>query len=175
MPRYYRLAGAACIAAAAFATTSVQAQSVQQQDCRLSVYFPINVSTPNASQTTSIINFVRGARTGIIAINGYASDIGSPARNQVLSQARAANVAAVVTSTGAAVAAQGFGESGPGASNQRTDVVRDDCAAEVTDLGPGIFLAPAAGLAGLLLMLGDDSGSGSSTGSPTGTVSPTSD
>lgn len=163
MKKIFRMAGAACVAASALAATSVQAQSVQQQDCQLSVFFPINVSTPNQAQANAIAQFVRGARTDIIAINGFASDIGSPARNQVLSQARATNVAAVVTSTGARVAAQGFGESGPGAANQRTDVVRDDCADAVVDLGPGIYVAPALGLAGLLLLLGEDSGSGSST------------
>lgn len=168
MNKNYLVAGAACIAAAAIAATSVQAQSVQQQDCQLSVFFPINVSTPNQAQANAIVQFVRGARTDIIAINGFASDIGSAARNQALSQARAANVAAVVTSTGARVAAQGFGESGPGAANQRTDVVRDDCADAVVDLGPGIYIAPAVGLAGLLLLLGDDSTSSGSTTTGTG-------
>lgn len=166
MPGIHHLAGAACLAAAALAATSGHAQNVQQQDCRLSVFFPINVSTPTSSQSAAIAAFVRGAQTGIIAINGYASDIGSAERNLVLSRARAQNVAAIVTSTGAQVAAQGFGESGPGAANQRTDVVRDDCAAEAA-LGPGIYLAPVAGLAGLLLLLGDDAVStDSTTGTP---------
>lgn len=159
------LSAAACLAAA-FAASSAQAQNVQQQDCRLSVFFPTNVSSPNATQSAAIVTFVGGARTGIIAINGFASNIGSAAANLALSRARAQNVAAIVTSTGAQVAAQGFGETGPGAANQRTDVVRDDCATEAA-LGPGIYVGSALGLAGLLLLLGDDSVStGSTTGTP---------
>lgn len=167
MNTFRRLSGAALVAAGLCAASVAQAQNVQQQGCQLSVFFPINVSTPTASQSAAIANFVRGATTDIIAINGFASDIGSPGANQALSLARASNVGAVVTSTGYQVAAQGFGEAGPGPQYQRTDVVRDDCARETvataTDLGPGVFIAPA-GLGAVLLLLGDDSSSSGSTG-----------
>lgn len=174
---YKRLLSRGAIAAAALcAASAVQAQNVQQQGCQLSVFFPIGVASPNASQATAITQFVQGATTDLIAINGFASDIGSPAANQALSQSRASNVGAVVVSAGFQVAAQGFGESGPGPQFQRTDVVRDDCAEEVVqnssaNLGPGLLVAPA-GVGALLLLLGDDSSSSGSTSTGTGSTFP---
>ncbi|MCJ7871804.1 OmpA family protein [Phaeobacter sp. J2-8] len=160
---------AALIAASLHFASAASAQSVQQEGCTLSVFFPINVSTPTGSQAAAIAAFAQGAQTGIIAINGFSSSIGSPSYNQALSQARAQSVGNVVVAAGHQVAAQGFGELGPGAANQRTDVVRDDCATEVAvGSGPGVWLAPAAGL-GLLLLGGAGSSSSSSSSSTTGT------
>lgn len=170
MQNFSRLAKATALALGVALPMPVMAQSVQQDACRLSVFFPNGVSGITASQRNAITAFVQGSGDTPLSIVGYASSVGQAAANLRLSQTRASNVEGVVTSAGFGSAAQGQGEAGPGAANRRVDIVRSGCGQVVQRTsGLGAAAPAAAGGAALLLLLMGDNSSSSSTSSTSGT------
>jgi hypothetical protein len=168
--------GIACLAMlSVVAPLAASAQVVpggmyEREGCELRIFYDINVSTLTQTQVSAITEFVGASQDDLIAVRGYASNIGDPESNRALSQRRANGVAVVIEASGQDVAASAFGESGEGPYFQRTDVVRDDCAAALIEAAAPEAAAPliggrgiAAGL-GLLILLGVAGSGGSSDG-----------
>lgn len=142
---------------AVIAGSQAAAQSTQQQNCVLRVFYPNNEFRMTAAQQSAVGAFVQGSAASTVRVIGYASDVGAAARNQTLSDNRARVAAGVVQTANPSVrieVVRGAGESGAGAANRRVDVLRDRCARQP------IQAAGVAGAAGAVGAAGAGAGAG---------------
>mgnify|MGYP000140010874 CR=1 FL=1 len=154
-----------------FVGGAAAAQSTEQEDCTLRVFFENGVHITNQRQNTEIVEFVDGSSKENFVVRGFASNVGDADYNLRLSARRATRVGNVVETQGFGFEIVPFGESGPGAEARRAELYRDDCAAAVLSQNGGSLQTAGgsvnpnvigAGLLGLVL-LGLANGGSSST------------
>ncbi len=146
----------------AASSTAASAQTVQIEGCTLRVFFQNDVDTTTGQQNAQIVQFIKGSSKKIIAVRGFASNVGAAGYNANLSKRRAVRVGNVVSTAGYSFQPMALGEAGPNAYARRAEIYRDDCATAILPpvTASAGSTATAAGLGGLtgavpaLLVLG---------------------
>jgi hypothetical protein len=132
------------------ACTAASAQTVQQDGCVLRVFFNNDVHQTTSKQNAQIVDFVKGSSKKVIAVRGFASNVGATGYNANLSKRRADRVGRVVSTAGYSFQPVALGESGATAYARRAEIYRDKCAVAILPAGTTTAATTTtAGLGGL--------------------------
>jgi hypothetical protein len=117
------------------ACTAASAGSVETDGCTLRVFFPNDVSATTSQQNAQIVDFVKGSSSDVIAVRGFASNVGATGYNANLSKRRANRVGRVVSTAGYSFQPVAWGEAGATAYARRAEIYRDKCAVAILPAG----------------------------------------
>ena len=165
-------------AAAAGLGLLVAGGAAAQTQCGVILFFDSGQTGLSGAERSALAANI-AANPGIYSATGYSDSTGSAAANVAVSQQRAANVAAVVSSVSGASVSGVIGAGGatrPGTTgpadprNRRVEVIKDGCVGAGVPGGPaemnaGLGVAATVGALGVLAVaMDDDSSSGSTSG-----------